>query len=85
MPMPPVGGMPCSSACEEVLVVRLRLLVAGLGGRACASKRARCSSGSLSSVKALANSMPPANDLEALDQAVGSERWRLANGESSTG
>ena len=32
-PMPPVGGMPCSSACDVVLVVGLGLLVArGLVG-----------------------------------------------------
>ena len=56
----PVGGMPCSSATQEVLVERLRLLVAGGARRArCSSKRARWSSGSLSSLKALASSMPP--------------------------
>ena len=71
---------------DEVLVVRLRLLVAGGRVRArCSSKRARWSSGSLSSVNALANSMPPANASKRSTRPVARERWRLANGDSSTG
>ena len=45
---------------EEGLVERLGLVVAGGGEARCCSKRARWSSGSLSSVKALAISIPPA-------------------------
>ena len=50
----------------------------------CCSKRARCSSGSFSSVKALANSMPAAKHSKR-STSPGSERWSLANGDSSIG
>ena len=40
-PTPPVGGMPCSSACDEDLVVGLGLLVARRGAGAPAPRSAR--------------------------------------------
>ncbi len=52
--------------------------------RCWASKRSRCSSGSISSLKALAISMPPANASQRSTRP-GSERCSRANGESSTG
>ena len=66
------------------LVVGLNLLGAALLQLACASKRSRCTSGSFSSVKALAISMPPANASQR-STSPGSERWARANGDSSTG
>ena len=66
------------------LVVRHRLLVAGGRVGRWASKRARWSSGSLSSVKAFANSIPPAKASKR-STSPGSERCIFASGESSTG
>ena len=69
---------------EEGLVERLGLLVAALKLGRCCSKRRRCSSGSFSSVNALAISIPPTKASKR-STSPSSERWRLANGDSSTG
>ena len=82
-PSPPVGGMPYSSAFRKssstsALAPWARFL------EACASMRARWSTGSLSSEKALPISMPL---MKYSNRSVmeGSSGLRLASGEISTG
>ena len=69
---------------EERLVERLRLLVARRGVAALLLEARALVVGSLSSVNALAISIPAGERLPPLGQP-GSERWRLASGEISTG
>ena len=84
-PTPPVGGIPCSSASDVVVVVGLVSSSPAASSSRCCSKRARCSSGSFSSVNALANSIPPAAKASQRSTRPASERWSLAKGESLFG
>ena len=58
---------PVSERPDVVLVHRVRFLVAAARS-SCSSKRRRCSTGSFSSLKALATSKPPDVQLEPLDR-----------------
>ena len=84
MPIPPVGGMPCSSAWMYASSNGCASSSPAAASARWAWKRARWSSGSLSSVKALPNSSPPAKTSKR-STSPGSERCLLASGESSTG
>src|SRR6185437_19034 len=83
-PTPPVGGMPCSNASRNSSSWGWASSSPASARRAWASKRARCSSGSVSSEKALAISMPPANASQRSARRS-SSRWARASGESSIG
>jgi len=83
-PAPPVGGIPCSRARRKSSSKGCVSSSPAAVCRSWSSKRARCSSGSFSSVNELAISMPLAKHSHR-STSPGSERCALANGESSTG
>ncbi len=68
MPTPPVGGIPCSSALDEVLVVRLRLFVAALQLLRLLLEAAALLVGVVQLAEAVGDLDPAGERLEALDQ-----------------
>ena len=85
MPRPPVGRQAVLERPEVVLVDGHRLFVAR--GRAVGllpRSRARCSSGSMSSLKALPSSRPATMGSNRSTKP-GSSRWSRASGETSFG
>ncbi len=83
-PRPPVGGMPCSSARRKSSSKGCASSSPAACRRCCCSKRARCSSGSFSSLNAFATSIPPMNPSKRSTRP-GCERCGFANGDSSIG
>ena len=84
MPMPPVGGMPCSRAVRKSSSTPHASSSPAAFLAACASKRSLWSIGSVSSEKALASSRPTQKSSKR-SVTPGLERCGLASGEISTG
>ena len=84
IPIPPVGGIPCSSASMNASSYGCVSSSPAPASARCSSNRRRCSSGSFSSVNAFAISIPPTYASNR-STSPGIERWRLANGDSVTG
>ena len=59
IPIPPVGGIPYSSASQEILVHAMASGSPAAARTACAVNRSRCATGSTSSEYAVARSIPP--------------------------
>mmetsp|Transcript_461 Transcript_461/g.935 ORF Transcript_461/g.935 Transcript_461/m.935 type:complete len:221 (+) Transcript_461:110-772(+) len=84
MPSPPVGGMPCSSAVRNSSSTSHASRSPASFFAACASKRRRWSSGSVSSEKALASSLPTTKSSKRSVTPV-RERCGFASGLTSVG
>mmetsp|Transcript_28987 Transcript_28987/g.93126 ORF Transcript_28987/g.93126 Transcript_28987/m.93126 type:complete len:224 (-) Transcript_28987:1330-2001(-) len=84
MPSPPVGGMPCSSAVRKSSSTPHASSSPAAFLAACASNRARWSTGSVSSENALASSRPTAKSSNR-SVTPGRVRCGLASGDTSVG